>query len=76
MGGEKEPKPLISKDGEIGRGFGIVGCLRQGFEDGLECHTRLFYKHAKKSFAIFQAAEMPGMTDEEAGATLSLLKPS
>ena len=34
-------------------------------EDGLECHTRLFHKNAKKCFAIFQAAEVARMPDEE-----------
>jgi hypothetical protein len=65
-GSEKKPRSLVSKDGEIGRECGIVGCPRRGLEDGLECHIRLFHKHAKKSFAIFQAAEIAGMPDEEA----------
>ena len=28
---------------------------------------RLFHKHVKKGFAIFQVAEIVGMSDEEAG---------
>ena len=53
-------------DGEIVRERGIVGCPRRSFEDGLECHTRLFHKHTKKCFTLFQVAEVAGMPDEEA----------
>jgi hypothetical protein len=66
-GGQKKPIPLVSKDRDIGRECGIVGCPRRGLKDGLECHTRIFHKHAKKGFAVFQAAEIAGMPDEEAG---------
>ena len=72
--GEKKPTSLVSKDGEIGRECGIVGCPRRGFEDGLECHTRLFHKLAKKSFATFQTAEAAGMPDEEASCLPMLIE--
>ena len=52
---------------EIGRECRVVGCPLQSTEDGLNGYTRLFHKHAKKCFAIFQATEVAGLVDEEAG---------
>ena len=60
------PGAFISQDTEIGRECRIVGRLHRGFEDGLECHTRLLRKHAKKCFAIFQATEVASVSYEEA----------
>ena len=73
-GCQKKPRSLVSKDREIGSEYGIVGCPRRGLEDVLECHIRLFRKHAKKCFATFHSAEIAGMTGEEAVAFLSHLK--
>jgi hypothetical protein len=43
-------------------------------EDSFECHIRLLYKHAKKGFAVFNAAEMMGVPDEVAGLLPGALK--
>ncbi len=42
-GSKKEPRPLFSKDGEIGEECGSLGCPRRGSEDGLELHTHIFH---------------------------------
>jgi hypothetical protein len=65
-GGKKEAIPLIMKDGEIGGECRSVGGPHRGSENGLERYTRLFHKHAKRGFAIFQAVAIAGMPDEEA----------
>ena len=69
-GGEKTPRFLVPWDREIGGECRVAGCLLRSAEDGLKGYARLFYKHAKKCFAIFQAAEIAGVADEEAGCLL------
>jgi len=63
-------RSLIPQGGDGGEEWVKVFVPCNGSEDGFEHHTRLLYKHAKKSFAVFKAAKVAGVSDEEVGRLL------